>query len=659
MTPAMPPSQGADLLSMLQSMAPPSGADSALDSQTAPASPTVAEQQLAPMGEAASDDFTKKYPELKKDRERYQKLAESLGTMQAEPLKSTELAKGLTDRTPEDLQRDQTITQLAQQVADMGKPEYTQGLINKQLGERNGYIDNRIKDAYTSHGKIGTAMQFLQDMLRAKGTPSGAQAVYEMASKEYDQSVKDIHEQTAAQRNSNLQQIQLLHADRQQSRDQKVDLLSQVKSTEAGEKMKIDMLNKGLNVALSGMKVDEVAKNDDFKQAMDVFKTTYGNVPEQQGIAMAIKDFMKQGMSQSEASLKASQLFAMAKGFSKGMFATTTSMTPATVNAQGQVVPGSTTKSTTINPQAEQLMQKLQGMTGASQTQAPTVPSQVPQPAQPAPQGRTAANLVAPIVAASQTKLDNGATPMPDAVRLAALQADPTKVISARLVGNPQTMGVATALRSQAKELWDKRPWDEKELGPKPQWSEGLYKRVQDAEKNYTTGTASKQVQSLNTAIKHMDTFKQAADALSNGNIQLVNSLGATWSKETGQTPFTDFDTVKDRLSKEIASAYVAGGGGEAERSRLFQEFSSAQSPQQLVGRIQKNMTLLTGQIDTLEKKYKIDTLGTGTRPMLDSTAQAAVQKLAPQADIKVGDVRQGYKYKGGDKSDKKNWEKQ
>ena len=125
------------------------------------------------------------------------------------------------------------------------------------------------------------------------------------------------------------------------------------------------------------------------------------------------------------------------------------------------------------------------------------------------------------------------------------------------------------------------------------------------ATKDFSTGTQGRQVTAFNTAIDHLATMDKLSDALQNGDVKLINSLGNTIARQTGQPAPTNFDAAKQIVTAEVIKAVVASGGGVTERQEAERNFAAANSPAQLKGVIQTYKKLLGGQLSSLGLQYE------------------------------------------------------
>jgi hypothetical protein len=124
-------------------------------------------------------------------------------------------------------------------------------------------------------------------------------------------------------------------------------------------------------------------------------------------------------------------------------------------------------------------------------------------------------------------------------------------------------------------------------------------------------------VVALNTAVAHLDTQRELADALANNNPVAANAAGNFLRTQFGDPDPGNFDAAKGIVGQEVVKAIVAGGGGEAERQAVADKLSGAHTWKQLMGVIDTYQSLLTGQLSTLHKQYEHDTSNTDFDTML------------------------------------------
>jgi hypothetical protein len=121
-------------------------------------------------------------------------------------------------------------------------------------------------------------------------------------------------------------------------------------------------------------------------------------------------------------------------------------------------------------------------------------------------------------------------------------------------------------------------------------------------------GPEGRTVRSLNVAIDHLNTLQEAGDALKNGNYPKLNQIANYFRQQTGQPMTTNFDSIKQVVSAEIAKAVVGGQTALHDRDDMAQRASAAASPEQISGIIGEFKKLMAGQMNGLRKQYEVTT---------------------------------------------------
>lgn len=197
-------------------------------------------------------------------------------------------------------------------------------------------------------------------------------------------------------------------------------------------------------------------------------------------------------------------------------------------------------------------------------------------------------------------------------------------------------------------------------------YNEQNYAASQRAYTNFNAGQEVRTVRSLNVATDHLQTLRDAADALGNGKIRLANSLLQRIREETGSPIPTNFDSIKQAVSAEIAKVVVGGQTALADREDMSNRASRAQSTDQLHGIFDGFTKLMAGQMKGLKQQYESTTYRKDfDRYLLPSTRKSLasvtgdVQPTWEKPNVpEAGTVKDGYRFKGGDPSKKENWEK-
>jgi hypothetical protein len=165
-----------------------------------------------------------------------------------------------------------------------------------------------------------------------------------------------------------------------------------------------------------------------------------------------------------------------------------------------------------------------------------------------------------------------------------------------------------------------------------PQYDATTILAKKKAATDFTSGTLGNSLRSFAVAGQHLDQLGALADAMDNGNIQLVNKIGNAVSAQTGSPAPTNFNAAKDIVSKEVMKAIVAGGGGVAEREELNKTMSAANSPAQLKGVIQQYRNLMAAQHDALLQQRRAAGLPDSTLPAYSTSNDGGAAGVAAPA---------------------------
>jgi hypothetical protein len=146
----------------------------------------------------------------------------------------------------------------------------------------------------------------------------------------------------------------------------------------------------------------------------------------------------------------------------------------------------------------------------------------------------------------------------------------------------------------------------------------------------FGTGKQGQTINSINVAVDHLGTMRQAADALRNGNIQLFNKLGNDFAAATGNDAPTNFDAVKQIVADEVVKSIVGSGAAAGDREKAQAILSRANSPEQLGGAISEIQKLMAGQLRGLRLQYKNSTGQDDFETHLLPETRQQLEKLEP-----------------------------
>jgi hypothetical protein len=180
-----------------------------------------------------------------------------------------------------------------------------------------------------------------------------------------------------------------------------------------------------------------------------------------------------------------------------------------------------------------------------------------------------------------------------------------------------------------------------------PTYSGRDYGTTAKAEKDFATGKLGNTVRSFNVALAHLDTLSGLADALDNGDTQLINKIGNAYATQTGGAAPVSFEAAKHMVADEIVKAVTGSAGALGDREAAANTINAASSPEQLRGVIDTYKHLMAGQLDGLRLQYKSTTgksdfdskyLGAEAHSLGGSPAPAPVAPAASAAVRISGD---------------------
>jgi hypothetical protein len=138
-----------------------------------------------------------------------------------------------------------------------------------------------------------------------------------------------------------------------------------------------------------------------------------------------------------------------------------------------------------------------------------------------------------------------------------------------------------------------------------PTFDPTQYGTRQAIRKNFTSGKASNNIRSLNTAIGHLKSLKDAGEDLNNTWLPLVNKGVNLWKEQTGNPQITKFNEAVNAVAGELATVFKGTAGTDTEIKAWKDDISSAQSPEQLKGYVDKAVDLLTSRLMALKQQYE------------------------------------------------------
>ena len=189
-----------------------------------------------------------------------------------------------------------------------------------------------------------------------------------------------------------------------------------------------------------------------------------------------------------------------------------------------------------------------------------------------------------------------------------------------------------------------------------PDYQESRYPEVAKAMAAFGTGPEGKIIRSLNVAVQHLETLDQAAAALQNGNIGVLNRMGNAFAQQFGSSAPTTFDGLRQVVVTEVMKAVAGNIGSEGDRDRLIAALNRANSPAQLQAVTAGFRSLMAGQLRGLKDQYEDATpfksgpfafenkLSPATRAALASPEATPLPEAPPPANRTPAEMYGGVK---------------
>lgn len=136
--------------------------------------------------------------------------------------------------------------------------------------------------------------------------------------------------------------------------------------------------------------------------------------------------------------------------------------------------------------------------------------------------------------------------------------------------------------------------------------AQGKFKNIQSTIEAFGgAGKQGQQVRSFDVASDHLDLARDLAKQMGNGNFKPANEIVAKWRETFGSDIPTNLAAAKQIVAAEVAKAVQGSDVAQADREKLQEPLSNANSWQQLSGVIDKvYLPLMGGQLRGLRREY-------------------------------------------------------
>jgi len=204
---------------------------------------------------------------------------------------------------------------------------------------------------------------------------------------------------------------------------------------------------------------------------------------------------------------------------------------------------------------------------------------------------------------------------------------------TAQMIANYQQPAISgLVLRTPFGQMVNKRV---KELNP--EYHAEYYNNFNKTEQDATTGAIGKKAQALGTALGHAARLDQAANALRNNDIHIINAIANEYGIQSGKSPQTVYKAIVNRVGPEIENAYVNGGGTAKERGKMEEDFGVNLGPDQIHNNIAVTAQLINTLAKTLQDTYNRGTYGRGKQELFSPDTLAIAAKLSGESGPGLG----------------------
>ena len=131
----------------------------------------------------------------------------------------------------------------------------------------------------------------------------------------------------------------------------------------------------------------------------------------------------------------------------------------------------------------------------------------------------------------------------------------------------------------------------------------------------YGTGKGGQDLLRFNTATHHLGLLRNAADALNNDNIPLFNQYANQYASATGNPEPTNFNAIRSAVVDEMERLYTGVGATQEGILAMKADINNAESPDQMTGYINTDLSLMHGKIESSAQQYIMGTEGVPAFP--------------------------------------------
>lgn len=149
------------------------------------------------------------------------------------------------------------------------------------------------------------------------------------------------------------------------------------------------------------------------------------------------------------------------------------------------------------------------------------------------------------------------------------------------------------------------------------------------AVRSFATGMDGQAVKAANTALNHLETIRQLAQAQKNGDVRAFNQLARNIGTQFGQTAPTNLNAALIMVAPEISKAVVGVHGTGHEREQAVQALNPNGSVDQIISGTGVMQELFGGRLTEARRTYERTTKKKDFDSMLSPAAQQVLSRAS------------------------------
>jgi hypothetical protein len=172
------------------------------------------------------------------------------------------------------------------------------------------------------------------------------------------------------------------------------------------------------------------------------------------------------------------------------------------------------------------------------------------------------------------------------------------------------------------------------------------YTARQEVLKSFTSGQDKKNILSLNTAIGHLQTLKESADALGNSSFPAANTARNAILRNTGDPRLVAFDNAANAVESEMANVFKGTGATDQEIHAWRKNLNPNMSPAQFQSSIDTLIELMGSRMNALSSTWENAFDRKPDFQLLNSQSKKILSSISGQAknlpDVDAGETKSG-----------------